>query len=157
MLVRRLFFSFAMLGSGVVLGILGQYLIEKAADRVPGVGPKDMSSSEVRILTLLMKTGYGPLENYDQSSVPEGPGFYDQVKRELRRSEKSSAWFRFRLIEELGKSDRSEDAAFLLHIAALSEYEWFCRLAREAANEIASRSVEKRVAPWNAEKPPDPD
>jgi len=109
--------------------------------------PKSAPESERRLLGEILEAGYGSVDRFTSGVLPKSPDYFDRLRVEIAKPSRKSAWLERRLLGELGKSDRFEDAGFLLALALSEDRRWFVRCARRSAEQVARRACEGGLRP----------
>lgn len=108
--------------------------------------PKNAPREERDHLLEILEVGYGSLENLAKGGLPlDTDAFSSCIRTELVAGQSTkSAWYQFRLMEELARLRRLEDVGFLL---ALGENCCDAQLRR-----VAKRLSSEMVADYSCER-----
>lgn len=121
------------------IGVTGREVIEFFESRPKFIDPKSAPREDREQIQELLKDGYTTAEAAVSGAQPNDPSYYDRVRKLLMNSTARSSWMKMRLINELGKSDRLEDAGFLLGMSNELEPGWLANHAAQTANVIGRK------------------
>jgi len=112
--------------------------IEARGDHEPD--PKSAPEVDRKLLNNLLLAEYQSVEQAIDYTFCPRVDYLDRIRMILLNSLSRSEWLRMRLIDEIGRSARLEDAGFLLKMAPVMPEKWLQQHARQQAERVAARA-----------------
>jgi hypothetical protein len=131
----------------VLLGVLGfgpeAWRWMERSTRAYRLDPHFAPAADRHRLSELLQIGYGDVPYSATGGPSTNEAYYPRVRDEVlpQAVEQRSGWYAYRMLGELGKSNRVEDAGFLLRMSMAYDERWMSEYALQQAKAVAQRCV----------------